>query len=304
MVNQLRPPSTVKPRRPVFLLVALLVLMVGVSALGAFVAIRQLDTAIAAENRTKLDGAKNVFDLLRNRALEEMRGQGRILVEDPRLKATLATQGMDEETVADILRDIGRLRGSGMLVVLTPEGRVFAEAGAQELRGLDLSASSVVKKAQTSNEAVVGSWVIGNKIIDLSIIAIRFDTNVISYLVAGQTIDQPMLKALGTATGVGVGIAIGTEWTFVSDDQLKTMTQLAQNPAAGPSLFELGGTRYVANAVELEQMGQSRPRLVLVQSLAPTGATFSLFKWLLWLSPVLVLIGMVLAISRSTYRAS
>ncbi len=304
MVNQLRPPSTVKPRRPVFLLIALLVLMVGVSALGAFVAIRQLDTAIAAENRTKLDGAKNVFDLLRNRALEEMRGQGRILVEDPRLKATLATQGMDEATVADILRDIGRLRGSGMLVVLTPEGRVFAEAGAQELRGLDLSASSVVKKAQTSNEAVVGSWVIGSKIIDLSIIAIRFDTTVISYLVVGQMIDQALLKSLGTATGVGAGIAIGTEWTSVSDDKLKAMTTLAQNPTAGNQLFELDGTRYVANIVELEQMGQSRPRLVLVQSLAPTGATFSIFKWLLWLSPLLVLIGMVLAISRSNYRAS
>ena len=37
---------------------------------------------------------------------------------------------------------------------------------------------------------------------------------------------------------------------------------------------------------------------------APTGATFSIFRWLLWLSPLLVLIGMVLAISRSTYRAS
>jgi hypothetical protein len=286
------------------MIIALLVLMVGVAALGAFVAMRQLDTAITAENRTKLEGAKNVFDLLRTRTLEEMRSQGRILVEDPRLKATLATQGMDEATVADILSEIGRLRESGMLVVLTPEGRVFAESGAQELRGLDLSASSVVKKAQTSNQAVVGSWVIGNKIIDLSIIAIRFDTTVISYLVVGQMIDQALLKALGTATSVGAGIAIGAEWTAVSDDKLKAMATVAQNPTAGNQMFELDGTRYVADIVELEQMGQSRPRLVLVQSLAPTSATFSIFKWLLWLSPLLVLIGMVLAISRSNYRAS
>jgi hypothetical protein len=304
MVDQLRPASSAKPRRSIVMIIALLVLMVGVAALGAFVAMRQLDTAITAENRTKLEGAKNVFDLLRTRTLEEMRSQGRILVEDPRLKATLATQGMDEATVADILSEIGRLRESGMLVVLTPEGRVFAESGAQELRGLDLSASSVVKKAQTSNQAVVGSWVIGNKIIDLSIIAIRFDTTVISYLVVGQMIDQALLKALGTATSVGAGIAIGAEWTAVSDDKLKAMATVAQNPTAGNQMFELDGTRYVADIVELEQMGQSRPRLVLVQSLAPTSATFSIFKWLLWLSPLLVLIGMVLAISRSNYRAS
>jgi hypothetical protein len=304
MVDQLRPASSTKPRRSTFLVFALLVLMVGVAALGAFVAMRQLDTAIAAENRTRLDGAKNVFDLLRTRALEDMRGQGRIMVEDPRLKATLATQGIDEATVADILRDIGRLRGSGMLVVLTPEGRVFAEAGAQELRGLDLSASSVVKRAQSSNEAVVGSWVIGNKIIDLSIIGIRFDTTVISYLVVGQTIDQALLKSIGSSVGVDAAIAIGAEWTAVSDDKIKAMSSLVQNPAAGSHVVEQDSTRYVANIVELEQMGQSRPRLVLVQSLAPTSATFSIFKWLLWLSPLLVLIGMVLAISRSNYRAS
>jgi hypothetical protein len=304
MVDQLRPVSSAPPQRSIVVTIALLVLMVGVAVLGSFVGLRQLDTAIATENRGRLDGAKGVFDLLRTRALEDMRGQGRILVEDPRLKSTLATEGMDEATVADILRDLGKLRGSGMLVVLTPEGRVFAESGAPELRGLDLSASKVVKQAQSANEAVVGSWVIGNKIIDLSIIAIRFDTNVISYLVVGQTVDQALLKALGTATSVGVGIAIGTEWTAVSDDSLKAMTVLAKDTTAGSPLFELDGTRYVANIVELEQMGQSRPRLVLVQSLAPTGVTFSIFKWLLWLSPILVLIGMVLAISRSTYRAS
>jgi hypothetical protein len=294
--------SVVKPRRSIVLAIALLILMVGVAALGSFVMQQQLDTAIANENRTRLDTAKGVFDLLRTRSLEDMAGQGRILVEDTRLKAPLATEGINEATVADILRDLRELRG-GMLVVLTPEGRVFAEAGAPELRGLDLSASKVVKEAQQTPKAVVGSWVIGNKIIDLSIIAIRFDTTVIAYLVVGQTIEQTLLKSLSTATGVGLGIAIGTEWTMVSDDKVKAMTSLAQNTAATSQMFELDGTRYVASVVELEQMGQSRPRLVLIQSLAPTGATFSIFKWLIWLSPILVLIGMGLAVSRSNYRA-
>jgi hypothetical protein len=303
-IDQLRPMGGVTPPRSSVMVVALLVLMVGVAALGAFVAQRQLDNAIAAENRSRLDAAKGVFDLLRARALEDMRGQGRLLVEDPRLKSTLNTEGIDEATVVDILRDLGRLRGQGMLVVLTPQGRVFAEAGAPELRGLDLSTTKVVKDAQQSKDAVKGSWVISNKIFDLSITAIQFESTVISYLVVGQTIDQALLKSIGTATGVGFGIAIGTEWTSVSDDQLKTMTTLAQTQTASSPQFEQGGTRYIANILELEQMGQNRPRLVLVQSLAPTSATFSIFKWLLWLSPVLVLIGMVLMISRSSYRAS
>ena len=291
-----------KPRRSIYVVAALLVLMVGVAALGSFVALRQLDTAIAAENRSKLDAAKNAFDLLRLRSLDDMKELGRILADDTRLRRALATE--DKATVADSLADLGKLRGSGILVVLAPEGRVFAEAGAQELRELDLSASSVVKRAQASRDPVGGAWVIGTKIIDLSITAILSDNAVISYLVVGETVDQSLLKPLGTATGVSIGIAIGTQWTAVSDEPMRAMTNLAQNPAAQSSLFELNGTRYVANVVELEQMGQSRPRLVLAQSLAPTGAAFSIFRWLLWLSPILVLIGMVLAISRSTYRAS
>lgn len=305
-VDQLMPMGGGKPARPSFFVIFLLILVVAGAALGAFVAQRQLNAAIAVENRGRLDAAKGVFDLLRARALEDMRGQGRILVEDPRLKSTLNTEGIDEATVADILRDLGRLRGAGMLVVLTPEGRVFAEAGAPELRGLDLSASAVVKRAKESKDAVKGSWVIGNKIFDLSITAIQFEANVIAYLVVGQTIDQALLKSLGTATGVGLGIAIGTEFTAVSDDQLKTMSALAQQQQLQTDLppFEQGGASYVASVVELEQMGQSRPRLVLVQSLAPTGATFSIFKWLLWLSPILVLIGIALAIGLSSNRAS
>ena len=92
----------------------------------------------------------------------------------------------------------------------------------------------------------------------------------------------------------------------VSDDQLKAMPMLAQQQTQTTDLppFEQGGASYVANVVELEQMGQNRPRLVLVQSLAPTGATFSIFKWLLWLSPVLVLIGIALATGVSSNRAS
>jgi hypothetical protein len=299
-VEQLRPVGSARPRRSTFWSLALLVLMVGVAALGSFVGLRQLDTAIAAENRGRLDIAKGVFELLRTRALEDMRELGRILADDTRLRRALATE--DKATVADSLADLGKLRGSGMFVVLTPEGRVFAEAGAPELRGLDLSASSVVKKAQSSND-VVGSWVIGNKIIDISLTPIQADNAVIAYLVVGQTVDQALLKPIGAATGVTAGIAIGTEWTVVSDDRIRAMTALAQNPAGQIPPFELDGTRYVASVVELDQMGQSRPRLVLVQTLAPTGATFSIFRWLLWLSPLLVLIGMVLAISRSNYRA-
>ena len=307
MPDPLRP-ATVNSRPPYRFIAAVIVLMVGVAGLGAHVAQRQLATALVIENRGHLEHGRAVFDLLRARGFESMRNQCRLLVEDPRLKSTLATEGIDEATVADILRDLARLRSNGLVVVLSPEGRVFAEAGASELRGLDLSASSVVKKAQSSTEAVVGSWVIGARggatVIDLSIMAIRFDTRVIAYLVVGQAVDQELLKAVAVATGTGIAIAVGNELALVSDDRLKALSELVRPTVFQDLVVESGGERYLTSLVELEQMGQARPRLAVIRALAPTEETFSIFGWMLWLSPVLVLVAIALATSRSNPRVS
>jgi hypothetical protein len=307
MSEQLRP-ATVNSRPPYRFIAAVLLFMTALGGLAAYVAQRQLEAALVTENREHLEHGRAVFDLLRTRSLEAMRNQCRLLVEDPRLKATLATDGIDQATVADILRDLARLRSTGMLVVLSPEGRVFAESGASELRGLDLSASSVVKKAQASTEAVVGSWVIGGHgsaaLIDLSIMAIRFDAAVIAYLVVGQSIDQELLKAVATATGTGVAIAVGNELSLASNDAMKGFSQIAKQTTFRDLLFESGGERYLASLIELEQMGQARPRLAVIRALAASDGTFSVFRWLLWLSPVLVVVAIVLATSRSQSRAS
>src|SRR6476660_5330708 len=134
----------------------IVLLAVGLSAAWSYVAQRQLATAITGDGIAEVDRAGAVFHLVRTRTQESLRVQCRLLVEDPRLKATLATEGMDEATVADILGDLGKQRGNGFVMVLSPDGHVFAESGADELRGLDLSASAVIKNARSAGESVTG----------------------------------------------------------------------------------------------------------------------------------------------------
>src|SRR5215213_9277496 len=105
------------------------VLTVGLACAWSFVARRELAGSVVHENIARLERGRALFDALRARTQQSLRAESRLLVEDPRLKATLATQGIDEATVSDILRDVARLRGTGMLIVLSPEGRVFAQAG-------------------------------------------------------------------------------------------------------------------------------------------------------------------------------
>src|SRR5215475_14394059 len=107
----------------------ILALTFGVAAVWSLVALHQLSSAIVRESATHLERARRTFDLTRARTLDSLRAQARVMVEDPRLKSTLSTEGIDEATVADILGDLGKLRGTGFLIVLSPEGRVFAQAG-------------------------------------------------------------------------------------------------------------------------------------------------------------------------------
>lgn len=289
-------------------LVAVLAVMMTLAAAWSYVTRQKLDGALAAGATESLDRAHALFDVLRARTQDSLRSQCGVLVEDPRLKSTLSTEGIDEATVADILGELGRLRQTGFLLVLTPEGRVFAEAGAAELRGLDLSASSVVKQARGARNAVVGSWVIGGKIIDLAVTAIQFDQAPVAYLVLGQPVDTELVNAVTAGTGIAVAVSAGAEALLLSatDDQTRSVLQAVAHDGrvARPHAVELGEVCYLVATVELEDTVSSHPRLTLVRPLTPERKIFEIFAWLLWLPIGLVALGVALAGQRARYRAS
>ncbi len=279
----------------------ILALTFGVATVWSLVALHQLSSSIVREGASHLERARRTFDLTRARTLDSLRAQARVMVEDPRLKSTLSVDGIDEATVADILGDLGKLRSTGFLMVLSPDGRVFAQAGADELRGLDLSGSSAVKKAQGSVEAVTGSWVIGGKILDLSIMPVRFGDRPIAYLVVGTAVDQDMVNAVADQTAVAVATTTGQTIMLSAppDDQTKAVfaAVIGQLDSSAPQLFNVNGETYVAALSELEESGQTRPRLVVAQPLSQLHATFGTSRWLLFIPPVLVIIAVLFALT-------
>ena len=293
------------PRRGAarLLTLAVLALTVGLAGVWSYVAERQLTLSATADASAHLEHGRALFGALRARTQDALRAQCRVLVEDPRVKSTLATDGMDEATVADILADLGRLRRAGFLMVLSPEGRVFAEAGAAELRGLDLSGSTIVKHARGSNEAVVGSWVIGGKIIDLAITSVQVDRTIVAYLVVGQPVDAELLKVAATGAGVEIAIVVGSELplaTANADSAGAVFARVAREPGTfAARVVDVGSDSYVASLAELEDAAISHPRLAVVSAAEPTHRAFDILRWLLWLPPVLVAIAFALSLTRS-----
>jgi sigma-B regulation protein RsbU (phosphoserine phosphatase) len=307
------PSAKVRPvpaaRPPYGLMAVILLLTVALAATWSLVAQRELATAITRTRTDLLELARVDYEAARARTQAALQAQCQILAEDPRLKATLATENMNAETVDDILADLSKLSGGGVFLVLTPEGRVFAESGAKELRGLDLSASSVVKRAQGQTIAAVGAWVLGGRAMDLSIMALRYGEDLIAYLVVGQAISDADLKLLATQCGCDVATSLGGKVDAVSTSDAALRAALERLAAdASPSrarVVRVGNADYAASSFELGDVTQSH-RLVVASALSPGRTPFSRLAWLMWGPPALMLVAVLFAFSahRSSRRPS
>lgn len=289
--------------------IVILVLAVGAATVWTLVARDQLRSAVVDETAQRITSARKAFDALRAQSQTNLSAACRVLVEDPRLKSTLATEGMDAATVADILSDLAKLRRAGFLLVLSPEGRVFAQAGASELEGMDLSSSAVVKKAKDTDDATVGSWVLAGKVMDLSIKSIRYGDALVAYLVVGQPIDEAQLAGIADQTGVALASALASKVVLASSkDPLisDVFTHVVSETAgAAPHVVSSSGLRYVASVVEMPETAQAH-RLVLVSSLDTVAQRFRVVEWLAFAPPVLVLLAVLFVLSaiRSPRRIS
>lgn len=293
----------------VWIAVFVIVLATGMASVWTFVARQRLQSSLVAESSDHLIAARKAFDALRVQTQANLAAICRVLVEDPRLKATLATEGMDAATVADILQDLAKLRGSGFLLVLSPTGRVFAQAGASELEGLDLSASSVVKGARDGEAASVGSWVLAGKVMDLSIKSIRYGESLVAYLVVGQPVDEATLASVNAQTGVAIASALANKVGMASskDPVLADVFIRSVAEAVGPlpRVITSNGQRFVASVVELPETAQAH-RLILVGSLDSVSERFRVLEWLVFVPPALVLLTALFVFSaiRSPRRIS
>jgi hypothetical protein len=280
-----------------FVLLAMMTL--ALSGAWVYVARQRLETGISIENQSALERVRGIFDLTRHRTQAALTTQCRLLAEDPRLKATLSIEGMDEATVADILNDLLKLRGKGFLLVVSADGHVFAQAGAPELRGLDLSASSVITGAKKDTAA--GSWVIGRQIMDLAAIPIVSDGVAIAYLVVGQSIDEALLKEIADATGAELGVGLGNEITLTSttSPEMRALFNGVANDVnrARPRIVKANGEDYVTSFADLDQ-AQTRPYLVLARKLRPSRGYFQELVWLLFAPIGLVFIALLVARAR------
>src|SRR5215831_4155759 len=158
----------------------------GLAAVWSMIALRLLSSALAHHTGDQLAQAAAMFDALRTRAADELRLHARMTAGDPRLVAALAAGGPDTAAVADLVAELARRRGTGVVALVAPDGRVAAEAGADPLRGLDLASAQPFDRARRARDAIAAGWAIGDRIVDLGIAPVGPADGPAAYLAIGE----------------------------------------------------------------------------------------------------------------------
>lgn len=134
---------------------------------------------------------------LQQRGLE---AQARVLVDDARIRTTLATPGIDTATVEDVLQDLHTASGQALYAVLDTRGVVRAVVGADPLRGVDLGSSSLAKRAREGRSSS-DVWALEDRAVVLAMAPVRLGDELTAYFVVGDLLSAEVLAPDASITG-------------------------------------------------------------------------------------------------------
>lgn len=224
--------------------------LVAIFGVGWFVAAqRVLGSAGPPMEQRSVDEAAAVLQYHRQLIQAHLRAECQLLSEDPRLKSTLSVPNIDEGTISDVLADLRAQSGLKLIATLTPQARVRAVLGGDQYRGLDLSTSSVVKEASASEGAVPGTWVAGDRLVDVGVAALRVGDRTVGYLVIGATLESSALERVHAITGGAAAVLIERSVAVAHPPDLAPMFA-SLSGASGAGTASFGGREY-ATRVEV-----------------------------------------------------
>jgi hypothetical protein len=271
----------------------------GLVAVWSMIALRVLSSALSRDTAERLAHAASVVEGLRKRTADDLRLASRVTAGDPRVAAALAT-GAPPGAAAAIADELARRRGAGVVVLAAPDGRVIAEAGADELRGLELIETHPLDLAQDAGDAIAAGWVIGDRIVDVGVAPVRADQAVSGYLVIGQELDRATIQSVADRTGVAIASAVDDTITLAAPGDVPRSVFAGaagrDEPIAGQRI-ELHGDSYVVTVFELEGPGALHPRLILARSLVQAGAPFTALRSMIYAPALLVLVAALFAMT-------
>jgi sigma-B regulation protein RsbU (phosphoserine phosphatase) len=187
-----------KLRTTVFVWTLLLVVVV----LGASIA----TVAVVFDRSTR---ARVAEDLARSRAVtldlhanrqSLYRQECRVVAEEPRVRAVVATEDVARDTILDAVRTLADTLRAGVFVIVDADGKLIADSAAPDAEGYDLRDRVVVAHALDKGEEA-GVWLADSKAYQVAGCRLEFGARIVGGLVVGHAIDDDLVDTIARQTG-------------------------------------------------------------------------------------------------------
>lgn len=182
----------------------------------AFFGVVRLRAGYQTIDDARLVAAEHMFQQSQDSAHHLLESQAAVIANDGRVRATLATPGIDAATLRDLLDDVRASSGAGLLALLTPAGVVTAASGEQKLEGIDLSTSEVVKRLLGGEDMAGGSWTYGTSAMNIGAARVRLGPRLAGVLLVGNAVPAETFTAIEAALSVHGALVIGREVSAAS----------------------------------------------------------------------------------------
>lgn len=192
----------------------------------------------------------------------------RVLAEEPRLKAVVATEDIERETVNEQVQSLAATLAASVFVIVDDEGNVLADAKDPEATGSMLGLP-VVKAALEAGEQS-GVWVADGKIHQVSGCRLEFGARVVGALVIGHALDDAFADTVSRHTGGSFVSAIDGAPTSMLPPGVSA-AEIGPGIAAvraGAREVTLGDTHWFAQLVPVPgYQGEHRVEYLLLRSI-------------------------------------
>jgi sigma-B regulation protein RsbU (phosphoserine phosphatase) len=195
----------------------------------------------------------------------------RVVAEEPRVRAVVATEDVARDTILDAVRTLAETLRAGVFLIVDADGKLIADSAAPDAEGFDMRDRPVVANAlDKGGQGQGGVWLADNTAFQVQGCRLEFGARVVGGLVVGHAIDDALTATIARQTG-GSLIVIADRAALTKPPPGVAADELASaidEVRAGAREVSLGGSQWFAQLVPVPgYVGQHHVEYMLLRSI-------------------------------------
>jgi len=233
-----------------------------------------VSVVVERSERTKLGEdlarSRQVFDDLIGYRHSVLRSDCRVVANEPRLRATVATRDISRETVVGVVTELRTSLGSDLFLLTDADGTLVADALEPEASGFDMSTNPAIAAAREDGEGAA-VWISENRAYQVQACRIDFGAQSVGVIVVGRVFDDAAAQGIHRQTGSTLVLTIDGKRAAGSSPEPEPESELAAAVAAvqgRDAEVDIAGVRYAATGGAFPRYeGKRELAFVLLRSL-------------------------------------